>query len=119
MTPSLSHSWGFEPIKYQRGVYLRCAVWRPNTTAALLVGDWKREQDRQRRRKRVRGASSARKHNRALQSTKKAVFILHLKTYEFFSPPPCHCMALTERENSPVKHQVYYSSNSCLKSNML
>ena len=55
MTLSLSHSWGFEPIKCQRGVYLRCAVWRPNTTAALLVGDWKREIDRQRTRKRGKG----------------------------------------------------------------
>lgn len=104
MTLSLSHSWGFEPIKCQRGVYLRCAVWRPNTTAALLVENWKREIERQRKRKRGRGARSAKKHNRALQSTKKAVFTLHLKTYEFFSPPPYRCVALTERENSPVKH---------------
>ncbi len=117
MTLSLSHSWGFEPIKCQRGVYLRCAVWRPNTTASL--GDWKREIDRQRKKKRRRGAASAKKHNRALQSTKKAVFTLHLKTYEFFSPPPRRYVALTERENNPVKHSVYYSSNSCLKSNML
>lgn len=49
--PSFSHSQGFEPIKCQRGAYLRCAVWRPNTIAALLVGDWKREIDRQRTRK--------------------------------------------------------------------
>lgn len=59
MTLSLSHSWGFEPIKCQRGVYLRCAVWRPNTTASL--GDWKREIDRQRKRKRGRGGSIRKK----------------------------------------------------------
>lgn len=67
-----------------------------------------------------RGGMNRQKHNMGLQSTKKAVFTLRLKTQEFLiTPPPYHCVALTERENSPVKHSVYYSSNSCLKTNML
>lgn len=33
--------------------------------------------------------------------------------------PALPLRGVTERENSPVKHSVYYSSNSCLKTNML
>lgn len=45
------------------------------------------------------------KKNERLQSTKRAVFTLNLKTFKFF---PHHCEAL-QRENRPAKHPVYCS----------
>lgn len=79
MSLSLAYSWGFEPIKYQRGVHLRCAVWRPNTAVALCLEMEGGQTDTKRENEGNQGMISE-KHNRAVRSTKKAVFILHLKT---------------------------------------
>lgn len=63
---------------------------------------WRLEKrERQRKREKEKEGDMLKKHNRALQSTKQVVFILHLKTYEFFSPPPSRCVALTERGKQP------------------
>lgn len=70
-------------------MFLRCAVWRPNIVDALLAGDRKIKIETKSEKEGSRGGvgGGAQKHNTALQSTKKAVFTLRLKTYEFLAPP--------------------------------